>query len=245
MDPDDDKEPSFEWTVRKQIDCRLLAFEDGAQAVNYVGRHDVGGFRNERLFDFMRNNGVVLNQERIKLAFVCLLTAVGIPKIFAGDEFTDQHDLSTGHPTTQLDAVNFGWVDEPWRQRIFNYVARLVHLRAHSEALAVNDVDFIHVDYNDAKRVLVWRRARPGTGNDVVVVASFSDFMSEKPGAGGENNGVPNWPPEPPGKRWREITRQRNIPTDWVGRERVGAWEAKPTVLSKYDLRRKWGSTWE
>ena len=29
----DQKEPSFEWTVRKLIDCRLLGFADGAQAI--------------------------------------------------------------------------------------------------------------------------------------------------------------------------------------------------------------------
>ena len=89
----DEKEPSFEWTVRKLIDYRLMGFGDGAQAVNYVGSHDVGGFRNERLFNFLQNNGVILTEERIKLAFVCVLTAVGVPMIFAGDEFADQHDL--------------------------------------------------------------------------------------------------------------------------------------------------------
>jgi pullulanase len=30
----DDQEPSFEWSVRKLIDCRLLGFTDGAQAIN-------------------------------------------------------------------------------------------------------------------------------------------------------------------------------------------------------------------
>jgi pullulanase len=47
----DDAEPSFEQTIRKLIDCRLLGFRDGAQAVNYVTSHDVEGFRNERLYN--------------------------------------------------------------------------------------------------------------------------------------------------------------------------------------------------
>jgi pullulanase len=226
----DAKEPSFEWTVRKLIDCRLMGFEDGAQAVNYLGSHDVEGFRNERLFNFLQNNGVGPTEERIKLAFVCLLTAVGLPMIFAGDEFADEHDLSTGHPAKQRDAVNFERVDEPWRQRLFNYVARLVHLRTHSGALAVNDTDFLHADFNDGKRVLVWRRGLPGTGDDVVVVANFSDFVSADLGAGGEYR-VPNWPPTPAGKRWREITQERDIPPEWVGREAIAAWEAKVYCL--------------
>jgi 1,4-alpha-glucan branching enzyme len=156
----DDEEPSFEWSIRRLIDCRLLGFADGAQAVNYLGSHDVEGFRNERLFNFLLNNGIVFTEERIKLAFVCLLTAVGIPMILAGDEFADQHDLSVSHPPKQRDAVNFERADEPFRRRIFDYVARLVRLRTSSDALSVNDTDFIHVDFNDGKR----RRVAPRSG---------------------------------------------------------------------------------
>jgi pullulanase len=229
----DEKEPSFEWTVRKMIDCRLMGFSDGAQAFNYVGSHDVGGFRNERLFNFLLNNGVVLTEERIKLAFVCLLTAVGVPMIFAGDEFADQHDLKVDDAHKQTDAVNYGRVDEPFRMQIFNYVSRLVKFRTSSDALAVNDTDFIHVDFNEGKRVVVWRRGRTGMGEHVIVVANFSDFVSQNIGAGGEYR-VPNWPATPTGKRWREITQQRDIPPEWVGREGIAAWEAK--VYSLVDL---------
>ena len=102
----DEKEPSFEQTVRKMIDCRLMGFSDGAQAVNYVGSHDVGSFRSERLYNFLQNNGIFATEERIKLAFACLLTAVGVPMIFAGDEFADQHDLKVDNAHKQTDPVN-------------------------------------------------------------------------------------------------------------------------------------------
>lgn len=226
----DAKEPSFEWTVRKLIDCRLLGFADGAQAVNYLGSHDVEGVRNERLYNFLVNNGVPLTEERIKLAFVCLLTAVGVPMIFAGDEFADQHDLSTGHPEKQRDAVNFERVDEPWRRRVFDYVARLVKFRTTSDALCVNDTAFIHVDFNHGKRVIVWRRGLPGSDAQVVVVANFSDYTTPNAGHGGEYY-VPNWPATPEGKSWREITQDREVPADWVGREAIFAWEAKVYAL--------------
>ena len=225
----DSNEPSFEWTVRKMIDCRILGFSDGAEAVNYVGSHDVEGFRNERLFNFLLNNGVVFTEERIKLAFACLLTAVGIPMIFAGDEFADQHDLSVSNPPKQRDAVNFERVDEPFRRRIFDYVGRLVKLRTSYEALSLNDTDFIHVDFNDGKRVLVWRRGGSGSNKQVVVVANFSDFVS----AGGSNAEyrVPNWPATPAGKKWHEITQDREVPPGWVAREPIFAWEAKVYAL--------------
>jgi pullulanase len=224
----DDEEPSFEQSVRKLIDCRLVGFADGAEAVNYVGSHDVEGYRNERLYNFLDNNGVSLKEDRIKLAFTCLLTAVGVPMILAGDEFADEHDLAVSHPAKQRDAVNFGRLGEPWRRRVFDHVARLVKLRTSSPALAVNDTAFIHADFDAGKRVVVWQRGRPGD-DPVVVVANFSDFSSWR--AGSDEYRVPNWPPTPPGKRWREVTQARDLPAEWVGREAVFPWEAKVYVL--------------
>jgi len=226
-----EKEPSFEWTVRKLIDCRNLGFKDGTEAVNYLGSHDVEGFRNERLFNFLQNNGVVFTEERIKLAFVCLLTAVGIPMILAGDEFADQHDLSVSHPPKQRDAVNYERLNEPFRRRIFDYVARLVKLRTHYDALAVNDAEFIHVDFNNSKRVLCWRRGQPGSDSQVVVVANFSDFVTANAFDGKAEYRVPNWPATPQGKKWREITQERDVPSDWVAREPIFPWEAKVYAL--------------
>lgn len=225
-----EKEPSFEWTVRKVIDCRLMGFSDGAQAVNYLGSHDVEGFRNERLYNFLVNNGVPLTEERIKLAFVLLLTAVGVPMILAGDEFADQHDLGVGNPAKQRDAVNFERADEDWRRSVFDYVSRLVKFRTSYDALAVNDTDFIHADFNDGKRVVVWRRGLAGSDEQVVVVANFSGFVSDNAGHGGEYR-VPNWPATPAGRRWREITQDRDVPAEWVGREGIFDWEAKVYAL--------------
>lgn len=226
-----EKEASFEWTVRKLIDCRYLGFYDGAQVINYLGTHDTEGYRNERLFNFLLNNGIVFTEERIKLAFVCLLTAVGIPMIFAGDEFADQHDLSVSHPPKQLDAVNYERLDEPFRRRIFEYVARLVKFRTHYNALAVNDTDFIHVDFNDGKRVLCWRRGQAGSDAQVVVVANFSDFITDNAFSESAEYRVNNWPATPNGKKWREITQMRDIPTTWIGREPIFPWEAKVYAL--------------
>lgn len=226
-----DGEPSFESTVRKMIDCRALGFRDGAEAVNYLGSHDVEGFRNERFFDYLRNNGVVFTEERIKLAFACLLTAVGIPMIFAGDEFADQHDLAVTHPPKQRDPVNFDRLDEPFRRHVFEYVARLVRFRVASEALSVNDTDVLHVDTHDGKRVVAWRRGRTGSNEQVVVVANFSDFVTPHAGRPESEYRVHGWPAAPPGRRWREITQERDVPPDWVGREPIFAWEAKVYAL--------------
>jgi len=177
----------------------------------------------------LQNNGVWLTEERIKLAFACLLTAVGIPQILAGDEFADQHDLSVGNPAKQRDAVNYDRVDEPFRRRIFDYVSRLVRLRTSEPALSVNDTSFLHTDFG-GKRVLVWRRGVAGSESQVVVVANFSDFGTDTSVAAAEYR-VDSWPATPAGLRWREVTQDRDVPAEWVGREPIFPWEAKVYVL--------------
>ncbi len=231
-------QPSFEWTVREMIDCRLLGFTDGSQAVNYLGSHDVtnpdGDTGNDRMWNFLDRFGIEKKEERMKLAFVCLLTAVGVPMIFAGDEFADRMDFD---PTTasrddakQSDPLNLDRLADPWRQRLFDHVARLVRFRTRSDALSVNDTEFLHVDLEDGKRVVVWRRGRAGQ-DPVVVVANFSDFASDVSQPGAEYR-VPNWPATPAGRHWREVTQDRAVPEEWIGKEPIFPWEAKVYTLA-------------
>lgn len=190
---------AFEANVRQMVDCRSLGFTDGSQAVNYITSHDVEGFRRERLYNFLLNNSLseLDLEKRCKLAFVCVLTSVGVPMILAGDEFTDEHSRfdQFGHVTQnggkQVDPVNYGRLEgtDPtaqMRQRILAYVSRLVKFRTSSPALGLNDNNFIHVDFNDNKRVLAWTRGAAGM-DPVVVLANFSDFVStpNRIGAGG------------------------------------------------------------
>jgi pullulanase len=218
---------SFEATIRRMVDCRELGFTDGSQAINYVTSHDVEGVRNERLYNLLRNNGVVYTEERIKLAFACLLTAVGIPMILAGEEFADQHDLVTEHPAKQVDPVNFSRLADEWRRRVFTHVARLVRLRVTADALSVNDTDFIHMDFNDGKRVVAWRRGGPASASAVVVVANFSDWGTPNPSDPSAEYVVANWPATPAGRRWREITQDRDVPTERAGTLPIQPWTAQ------------------
>jgi 1,4-alpha-glucan branching enzyme len=260
---------NFEWTIRKLVDCRLdlngteQIFTDGAQAINYFTSHDVEGA--ERLLTMLQKAGDSedLIEKRIKLAFVCLMTAVGIPMFLAGEEFADQDDLfdQNGNVTQnggkQIDPVNYGRltagppgpndtlqsnpdaVRGAMRRRIFAYVKALIKLRTTAPALAVNDTNFIMVDFNDNKRVLVWQRGAPNAPTPVIVVANFSDFYS----ASGTDYVIPNWPqPTPAGKKWREMTQPpdgnpnnlnlgRDVDPNWVGREAIYPWEAKVYTL--------------
>ncbi len=230
-------QPSFEWTVREMVDCRLLGFADGSQAVNYLGTHDVtnpdGDTGNDRIWNFLDRFGIERKEERMKLAFVCLLTAVGVPMIFAGDEFADRMDFDPASmwrdDAKQSDPLNLDRLEDPWRRRLFEYVGRLVRLRTRSDALAVNDVEFLHVDLRADRRVVAWKRGRAGQ-DPVVVVANFSDFGTDISLPEAEYR-VPGWPQTPPGRSWREVTQDRAVPAEWVGREPIFSWEAKVYTL--------------
>jgi len=103
----------------------------------------------ERLFNFFNTSGVTDVEVPAKLAFACLLTAVGVPMILAGEEFADQHDRfdASGH-------VYAGWRQASGPRRIsavskttggsgsFSMFARLVKLRTSHPALSVNDTTF-------------------------------------------------------------------------------------------------------
>lgn len=231
MDAQDGR--GFGAAVQDLIDCRRLGrgVTRGTQVINYLGSHDVGNSGGERLYNFLENAGIHETEQRIKLAFVCLLTAVGIPMIFAGDEFADQHDLSWTTNDKQLDAVNFERLADPWRRRIFEHVSRLVKLRTSNVALAQDETDFIHFDFSEGKRVVCWRRGRPGARDQVVVVANFSGYGTPDPLSPQSRYEVPRWPATPPGCRWIEVTQARSVPPEWVGVEPLFPWEAKVYVL--------------
>jgi len=231
---------NFESTVRNAIDCRNLGFTDLAQSVNYITSHDVEGFRKERLFTMLQKSGFSDSDifKRIRLAWVCLLTANGLPMFLAGEEFADQNDLvdSSGDVSEsggkEIDPVHFVRLQEPMRRSIFEYVSRLVRLRTSHPALGVLDTDFIHVDFSDNKRVLVWKRGMAGQ-DPVVVVANFSDYATAN-GLTDSSAGyvVPNWPQTPAGRQWREVTQQRAVAPTQIGREPIFPWEAKVYTLA-------------
>jgi hypothetical protein len=104
-------------------------------------------------------------------------------------------------------------------------------LRTTYDALAVNDTTFLHTDFEDGKRVLVWQRGQPGSTSQVIVVANFSDFTTPNAADLDAEYVVPNWPAPPAGRQWREIPQARWVDPARAGREPIYAWEAKVYAL--------------
>ncbi|KAE9363225.1 glycoside hydrolase family 13 protein [Stipitochalara longipes BDJ] len=188
-------------------------------SINYLTSHDTeGGTGKERLYKFFTDSGVTDMERRAKFAFALFLTSVGIPMIFAGEEFLDQMDRSDSDK--QSDPVNYERKADDWRTRIFNYVANMVQFRKTSPALGDDDTDFIHVDQSRGGKIMAWKRGGQGK-IPVVVVANFTDEDTE-----GTEYVVDNWPDKEVAG-WREVTQNRDVPAEWVGREPLMHWEAK------------------
>ncbi|KAK0751817.1 glycoside hydrolase family 13 protein [Schizothecium vesticola] len=200
--------------------AHLARWMNDFAAVNYITSHDIEGWRKERLFNFLASSGVRDVARRARLAFALLLTSVGTPMIFAGEEFCDQMDSSVDMRQKQTDPVNYERKDDGgWRQALFGYVANLVRFRTRCPALGDDETDFFHVDRGRGGRIMAWRRG--GGEFPVVVVVNLSD--EDMPGA---EYVVPNWPGREKAG-WREVSQKRDVPAEWVGREPLLRWEAK------------------
>lgn len=220
---------TFEEHVFQLIDCKRLGFEKSINAINYITSHDVEGRNNERLLDFLFNHGVENYQERIKLAFVCLLTAVGIPMIFAGEEFADAHVLDRmNYKAKQYDPIHFSRFEDIWRKNIHNYVKNLIHFRKNTKALQTDEVEFIHVDCDEDKKIIAWQRNFEK--EKVVVVANFSDYVTPNALAEESKYIIPNFPTVEIGQYCYEITQNREV-VKKIGKETIFPWEAKVYLI--------------
>jgi len=232
---------NFESTVMKMVDCRSLGFDDMAKAVNYIGSHDVEGMHKERIattfrYQFPKVDDPNHNNEigkRVRLAFACLLTAVGIPMILAGDEFAEENDLFNIHGDVtndsgkQIDPVDFTRLADAWRQDVLSCVKNLIQMRKTHPALGVNDTKWLHHDPTPGRQIYVWQRGNDD--NPVVVVANFSDFGTADPFNPSSEYVVPNWP-RPNDFTWKEVCLNRPVDAGKVGREPLFPWEAKVYV---------------
>jgi 1,4-alpha-glucan branching enzyme len=184
-------------------------FGDLAQAVNYLTSHDVEKENEARLMNFLlgpmlRDRGLgsgsvesvrrVVDEdgsekvqdarrqalERVRSAFVLLMTAPGIPMFLAGEEFGDVHDLD--HTNWQLkmsDPVDWSRADRPGHRVLRDAVRDLIRLRTSHAALHRNELDFFYfhpaIDQDGGTRVFAYCRTGGfplGAAGQVVVFAN-------------------------------------------------------------------------
>ncbi len=150
--------------LKSVIDCKRQGFMGATNVVNYLTNHD----HNHVMVDL--GDRQIFDEEafrRIKLGAAILMTAVGVPLIWMGDEFGEYKAK-----TPESAKIDWTLLGNDSNRRLFEYYRGLVNLREHNHALYTENIDFIHE--NPEAKVLAYSRWND-EGSRVVVVANFSE----------------------------------------------------------------------
>jgi 1,4-alpha-glucan branching enzyme len=135
--------------------------------------HPPGQARLPALID-TNNNESVFAKKRSTLAAAIVLTSPGIPMIFQGQEMLETRAFGFNTPTN----MNFSRADDPNFKGIVQMYHDLIALRLNvkgtTAGLTGNSLHVFHVD-NGNKTLAYQRWQNGGPGDDVVVVANFSN----------------------------------------------------------------------
>ncbi len=133
-------------------------------AVQYVSNHD-----HNRLMFELGTAGIMDAKafRRCKLGAALVMTAVGVPMIWMGEEF--------GEPTEKsMESRPLHWelLQNQPNADLYRYVSGLIFMRKKVGAFKTEHIEFFHLD--PEHKVLAWERWDDG-GSQVAVVANFSD----------------------------------------------------------------------
>jgi 1,4-alpha-glucan branching enzyme len=176
--------------MKDVLDPKRQGFMGTANVVNYLSTHD-----HDRLMVKLGNHDLFGKAafRRIKLGMALMVTAVGVPMLWMGEEFGEYK------PKT-IDPAKLDWalLDNDENRDLLEYVKGLTALRKSTHALFTHNIDFFH----DApgSGVLAYVRWND-EGSQIVVLANCSgQYLADYT--------VPNFPK--PGT-WHEWTHDYDI----------------------------------
>lgn len=150
--------------LKDAIDGKRQGFLGATNLVNYLTNHDhnhvLAELADRDIFDEAAF-------KRVKLGAVLLMTAMGVPLIWMGEEFGEYK-----YKSIEPSKIEWPLLENELNQSLLNYYKGLLHLRKTNPALYGENVEFFHE--NPEARVLAYTRWND-EGSRVVVVANFSD----------------------------------------------------------------------
>jgi 1,4-alpha-glucan branching enzyme len=172
--------------LKEVLNPKQQGYATAINVVNYLATHD-----RQRLLRELGDRGIFDEAafRRAKLAAVILMTAMGVPMLWMGEEFGEHKRKS--ETVTQPKKIAWPLLEREMNRDLFEYYKGLISLRKQHAALQSDNIEFFHE--NPEAKVLAYVRWNDA-GDRVVVVANFSDQTL----AGYR---VPNFPT---GGRWQE-----------------------------------------
>lgn len=150
--------------IKDAVDPRRLGYASATNVTNYLANHD-----QNRLFRKLGEHGI-LDEElyrRARLGVLILMTAVGIPMIWMGEEFGEHALMSEAS-----NKIDWTLLENDSNKDFFEYYRDLIRLRTTHGAFHADGLEFFH-DNVDAG-VLAFHRFDED-GNEAVVVLNLSD----------------------------------------------------------------------
>jgi 1,4-alpha-glucan branching enzyme len=178
---DDRYEPE---ELKSVLDCKRHDFIGSTSVVNYLTNHD-----QNRVMVELGNRGIVGEAafKRVKLGATLMLTAVGIPMLWMGEEFGDHNPLNQ-----EANKINWTLLAGEHNQNLFAHYKGLIDLRKHNHALYTDNIEFFHEDLES--KVIAYTRWN-SEGSRIAVVVNFSDqYLADY--------AVPNFPADGTWHEW-------------------------------------------
>lgn len=122
--------------IKHVIDPRGLGFIGTTSTTNYLANHD-----QNRLFRKLGEKGI-LDEElytRAKLGALILMTAIGIPMIWMGEEFGEHRPLSE-----DTNKIDWTLLEHEPNQDLLRYYRRLIAFRTSHAAFASENIEFFY-----------------------------------------------------------------------------------------------------
>jgi len=150
--------------LKDVIDCKRQGFLGATNVVNYLTNHD-----HNHVMAELGDRGILDEPafKRAKLGVVLLMTAVGVPLIWMGEEFGE-------YKAKTIEQAKIDWtlLGNDMNKGLWEYYKGLIHLRENNQALYTENIDFFHEDPDS--KVFAYTRWND-EGSRVVVVANMSD----------------------------------------------------------------------
>ena len=168
--------------LKEVLDPKRQGYGAATNVINYLATHD-----REHLMRELGERGIFDEAAfgRAKLGAVLLMTAMGVPMLWMGEEFGEHNRKS--ETVTQPKKIAWPLLERDLNRDLFEYYKKLIALRKQNPALSSDNIEFFHE--NPEAKLLAYSRWHE-EGSRVVVVANFSDnFLSgyqvpNFPGAG-------------------------------------------------------------
>ena len=163
-----------------------MGYTGATSVTNYLANHD-----QNRLLGKLGDKGILGAEafRRAKLGALILMTAVGVPMIWMGEEFGEYVPMSE-----QSNKINWTLLENDENKNLFEYYKTLIELRKTDAAFHTPNIVFFHED--SASGVLGFQRF-DDNGNIAVVILNLSDNDLE-------NYTIENFPD---GENWHEWTK--------------------------------------